>query len=88
MIKSVLFASFIMLGFPAGVWAEPTAASGPTITQQQVITIISNQYGGRVLEIKVQAPPEQNLDFHYRVKMLNEGRVRVLHVNGSTGEVQ
>lgn len=87
MMNSVLFFFLMSLGVPTA-HAEAELKPEPTITRQQVITIVSDKFGGRVLEIKIEAPPKQNLDFEYRVKMLNQGRLRVLHINGSTGEVK
>ncbi|MGV6817473.1 MAG: PepSY domain-containing protein [Thiotrichales bacterium] len=87
MIKPVLFSLLMSLGVPA-VNADTEAQTEPPITRQQVITIVSDKFGGRVLEITTEAPGGQNLDVRYRVKMLNQGRVRVFHVDGSTGEVK
>ncbi len=87
-MKPALLLSIVSL-VSLPVWSEDQTAGVETnpLSRQQVIILIKQRYGGRVLEIRKQPPPLENGCPDYRVKMISDGRVRVLHVDGSTGQV-
>ncbi len=55
------------------------------ISRQRAADIARKRYDGRVLDIR---PQRDNGRKDYRVKILREGRVRVLDVDGKTGKVR
>jgi uncharacterized membrane protein YkoI len=55
------------------------------ISRERAADIARKRYDGRVLDIR---PPREEGRKDYRVKILREGRVRVLSVDGKTGEVR
>jgi len=55
------------------------------ISRQRAADIARKRYDGRVLDIR---PQRDNGRKDYRVKILREGRVRVLDVDGKAGKVR
>ncbi len=55
------------------------------ISRERAADIARKRYDGRVLDIRPQRDKGRK---DYRVKILREGRVRVLDVDGKTGEVR
>ena len=55
------------------------------ISRERAADIARKRYDGRVLDIRPQRDKGRK---DYRVKILREGRVRVLDVDGKTGKVR
>jgi uncharacterized membrane protein YkoI len=55
------------------------------ISRERAAEFARKRYNGRVLDIRPQREEGRK---EYRVKILREGRVRVLNVDGKTGEVR
>ena len=64
---------------------ERDQAHRAQISRERAADIARKRYNGRVLDIRPQRG-EGHKD--YRVKILREGRVRVLDVDGKTGKVR
>ena len=55
------------------------------ISRERAADIARKRYDGRVLDIRPQRDKGRK---DYRVKILREGRVRVLDIDGKTGKVR
>ena len=55
------------------------------ISRERAADIARKRYNGRVLDVRPQRREGRQ---DYRVKILREGRVRVLRIDGETGEVR
>ncbi len=55
------------------------------VSKRDAARIVKERYGGRVLDVR---PRRGNGDGGYRVKILDGGRVKVLGVDGRTGEIR
>jgi uncharacterized membrane protein YkoI len=87
----------LCLMLAAALLAAPTAYAahsprGPAraarlaadIGPDQAAAIVRDSTGGRVLGVR---PVERNGRVIYRVKVLKNGRVRIYHVDGSSGNI-
>ncbi len=64
---------------------QPDPDNRAQISRERAADIARKRYDGRVLDIRPQRDKGRK---DYRVKILREGRVRVLDVDGKTGKVR
>ena len=55
------------------------------VSKGDAARIVKERYGGRVLDVRPRSGDDES---DYRVKLLNKGRVKVLGVDGRTGEIR
>lgn len=56
----------------------------PTLSPAQAAALVRNQFGGQVMSVNTQ---RRDAGIIYGVKLLNDGRMRVIHVDGQTGQL-
>lgn len=65
--------------------AKPGARGQPQISRERAAHIARERYGGKVLNIRPQRHKGRN---DYRVKLLRDGRVRIINVDGDSGRIR
>ena len=77
---SILLTLFIL--FSQGLVAAPKAH---VINQQKAIAVVTDNFGGKVLKVKLIKKPHSSF---YKVKLLTKnGRVKQVRVDSRTGEI-
>jgi len=61
----------------------PTATE-PSISPAEAAELVRNKVGGQVMSVNTQ---QEDTGVVYGVKVLNAGRMRVIHVDGQTGQL-
>lgn len=81
--KTFLPIVLLMVLFTGLVNAEPSAQ---LISRDQAISIVKEHYDGKVLKVELKQKPKSS---YYRVKLITkEGRVKVLRVDGTSGDLR
>lgn len=65
--------------------ARAIAPSPPSLSQADAANIVRNKTGGQVMAVQ---PQVVNGRTHYAVKVLSEGRMRTIHVDGDSGNTR
>lgn len=60
------------------------AAAAPLLTPAQAAALVRNQLGGQVMSVSSQSVESGVV---YGVKLLNGGRMRIIHVDAHTGQL-
>lgn len=80
-IMASILLSFLIL-FTHSLTAEPASQQ---ITKQQAISVVKDNFGGKVLKIDLVENPKASF---YKVKLLtNQGRVKQVRVDSRTGNI-
>ncbi len=84
-----IFSIFVVatgLLLASAVQADDGKASRPdTLSRDEAAKIAHAHFRGRLLDIRRQ---DKEDGFHYRVKMLEQGRVLIFNIDGKTGEIE
>lgn len=84
--RSIMLALAIGLMSHTGIAsAAPGKNDGAAVSEREAARIVRQQKGGKVLDVKRQ---NKNGRPQYRVKTIENGRVRVYGVDGKTGRVR
>lgn len=79
-MASILLSVLIL--FTHSLAAEPASQQ---ITKQQAISVVKDNYGGKVLKIDLVESPKASF---YKVKLLtNQGRVKQVRIDSRTGKI-
>jgi uncharacterized membrane protein YkoI len=70
---------------PASNSAAARAIAPPSLSQADAANIVRNKTGGQVMAVQ---PRVVNGRTHYAVKVLSEGRMRTIHVDGDSGNTR
>ncbi len=62
-----------------------SGAEGHEVSKRDAARLVKERYGGRVLDVQPRGGASAP---GYRVKIIESGRVRVLSVDGRTGEIR
>ncbi len=68
------------------VQAEESRAPTHELTRDEAAKIAHKRYHGRLLDIRRRKGEDDT--FHFRVKMLEKGRVIIFRIDARTGEVE
>lgn len=74
----------VLLSLSTSGWAEQNRQRDrePSVSERDAARIVRDKKGGKVLGV------QRHNDKNYRVKTLDQGRVRVYGVDGRTGEIR
>lgn len=62
----------------------PSKPASPKVSPAEAAELVRSKVGGQVMSVNTQ---NNDTGVVYGVKVLNEGRMRVIHVDGQTGQI-